>query len=88
MLKPIAKITDLKTAKDKKEKGAISAEWQILGFNKFIEKEVFDAFVKLYEKYILNADMVIEIREDNYSNALNFSDAVEKINKYNKQKSV
>ena len=42
MLKPIAKITDLKTAKDKNEKGAISAEWQILGFNKFIEKEVFD----------------------------------------------
>lgn len=42
MIKPIAKVTDIVSAIDKKEKGAYAAEWQILDRNKHIVDDIMD----------------------------------------------
>lgn len=42
MIKPIAKVTDIVSAIDKKEKGACAAEWQILDRNKHIVDDIMD----------------------------------------------
>ena len=42
MIKPIAKITNVLSAIDKREKGAFSAEWQILEKNIWVDESIMD----------------------------------------------
>lgn len=42
MIRPIAKITDIMSALDKSEKGAVSAEWQILDSNTYVDDDIMD----------------------------------------------
>lgn len=47
----------------------------------FNEEERFFDFLKLYQKYIPESDLVFEIREDDYSDAKNFENAIQLLKK-------